>query len=116
MLSSARHVAAAIHRQADTQSGKGASHMTTQSTGDPQVTQAMDDPQVKLALEGGAAESAVAASDDDDKCACTLFAVVNPNGTIARGLGAVSAQRFAPGVYEVIFNRNVSRCAYVATI
>jgi hypothetical protein len=91
--------------------------MTTQSTGDPQVTQAMEDPQVRLTLEGGPAESEVAArDDDDDKCACTLFAVINPNGTIARGLGTASAQRFAPGVYEVIFNRNVSRAAYVATI
>jgi hypothetical protein len=59
---------------------------------------------------------AVAADRDEDDCACTLFAVVNANGTLARGLGAVSSQRLALGAYEVIFNRNVRDCAYVATI
>jgi hypothetical protein len=58
------------------------------------------------------------ADDDDDRrrCACTLFAVVNPDGSLARGFRAVSSQRFSPGQYEVVFNRNVSGCAYIATI
>lgn len=54
--------------------------------------------------------------DRDRGCACTLFAVVNADGSLARDFRAVSSQRFARGQYEVVFNRNVSRCAYVATI
>jgi hypothetical protein len=49
-------------------------------------------------------------------CACTLFAVVDANGSLQRGFRAVSAQRFSTGQYEVVFNHNVSRCAYVAAI
>lgn len=46
----------------------------------------------------------------------TLFAVVNSDGTLVRRCGAVSSTRIAGGQYEVIFNRNVRACAYVATI
>lgn len=47
----------------------------------------------------------------------TLFAVVNGNGTLARGLGAVSASRIVSGgSYQVIFNRNITKGAFVATI
>lgn len=74
--------------------------------------------------------SASAADDDDDNGAaatarlirsgraCTLFAVVNANGALARGCGARSSRRIpgSAGVYEVIFDRNVRDCAYVATI
>jgi hypothetical protein len=45
-----------------------------------------------------------------------LFAVVNADGTLARGLYAVSSTRFAPGEYEVIFNRDVTRGVFVASI
>lgn len=62
-------------------------------------------------LAPGAAEAGAVAG-----CACTLFAVVNDNGTLARGFGAVSATRFQPGRYAVTFDRNVSNCAYVAAI
>ncbi|MFE0590483.1 hypothetical protein [Micromonospora echinospora] len=44
------------------------------------------------------------------------FAVVASNGTLARGQDAVSVIKYGPGQYEVIFNRVVSRGAYVATI
>jgi hypothetical protein len=59
---------------------------------------------------------AEAAEDDGRRCACTLFAVLNPDGSRARGFGAVSSQRFAVGQYEVVFNRDVTGCAYIATI
>jgi hypothetical protein len=49
-------------------------------------------------------------------CACTLFAVVLPDGTLARGFRAISSMRFQPGWYEVGFNRDVSACAFSATI
>ncbi|NEP12243.1 MAG: hypothetical protein F6K14_18955 [Symploca sp. SIO2C1] len=45
-----------------------------------------------------------------------LFAVVNVNGTLDRGFGVVSSQKLMTGGYEVTFNRNISSCAYVATI
>jgi hypothetical protein len=60
--------------------------------------------------------SAEAAEAEIGGCACTLFAVVNDNGTLARGFGALSSTKLATGEYEVIFNRNVRDCAYVATI
>jgi hypothetical protein len=66
--------------------------MTTPSMDDPQVRQSMDDPQVRSAMEGGSGEPETSAAGAADNCACTLFAVINANGTLARGLGVVSAQ------------------------
>jgi hypothetical protein len=46
-----------------------------------------------------------------------LFAAVNANGTLARGFRVVSTANFAPGDlggFEVIFDRNVRNCIYVA--
>ena len=48
--------------------------------------------------------------------ATNLWAVINPNGTINRSSGTSSAARFSPGVYEVIFTRNVSSCAFVGAV
>ena len=47
------------------------------------------------------------------------WAVVNAAGVVQRfssGAGAVTAEHVATGQYEVIFNRDVSGCAYEATI
>ncbi len=45
----------------------------------------------------------------------TSWAVVNLDGSLARGRDAVSsAQLGVDGQYEVVFNRDVSQCAYVA--
>jgi|tagenome__1003787_1003787.scaffolds.fasta_scaffold19915807_1 hypothetical protein len=63
-----------------------------------------------------APEVTQADADSDDDGASPFFAVVNPDGTLARGLKATSAQRLAPGNYEVVFNRDVRTAAYVATI
>jgi Collagen triple helix repeat (20 copies) len=46
----------------------------------------------------------------------TLFARVKNDGTLQAGSGAVSAAEKAPGEYEVVFDRNVSACAYEATL
>jgi hypothetical protein len=43
-------------------------------------------------------------------------AVVTGAGLLARGRGVTSATRVAVGRYQVIFNRDVRGCAYVATI
>jgi hypothetical protein len=60
-------------------------------------------------------EVRLAAEEEEEGCAC-LFAVVDRTGVVARGKGVVSAARLTTGQYEVIFNRNVRNCAYVATI
>jgi hypothetical protein len=44
-----------------------------------------------------------------------LWAVVNLNGTLARGSRVTSVSRLGTGRYEVTFDRNVSGCAYIAT-
>jgi hypothetical protein len=46
-----------------------------------------------------------------------MWAVVNADGTLARGRGAAWSDSLGvDGQYEVVFNRDVSHCAYVATI
>jgi hypothetical protein len=58
----------------------------------------------------------VAARGEDDGDVTILFAVVNANGTLARGHKAVSATRLGTGAYEVVFRKDVRSCAYLATI
>lgn len=44
-----------------------------------------------------------------------LYAVVNADGSLARGYGVVSTLKLGgTGQYEVIFNRDVTLCAYMA--
>lgn len=68
--------------------------------------------ELNLPAGAAAAESEAAAPG----CACTLFAVVNAAGELVRGCGALDADPFDTGIYRVRFNRNVERCAWVATI
>ncbi len=46
------------------------------------------------------------------------WAVVNSSGTVVRhsGTSSITATKLSTGVYEVTFTKNVSGCAYVATI
>jgi S-layer homology domain len=44
------------------------------------------------------------------------FAVVNSNGTLARGRGVVSTARLTTGFYQVIFDTNITGCAYIGTV
>jgi hypothetical protein len=46
----------------------------------------------------------------------TRFAVVTNAGVLARGRNVTSAVRTGLGRYQVIFNRDVRGCAYLATI
>jgi hypothetical protein len=46
--------------------------------------------------------------------ATALWAVVAANGTLARGSHVTSAQGFGSGGYEVIFDRDVTGCAFLA--
>jgi hypothetical protein len=45
-----------------------------------------------------------------------LFGVVDQNGRLCRGRGAITSQKLGTGFYEVIFNRDVRLAAYIATI
>jgi hypothetical protein len=53
----------------------------------------------------------VAVEPADDGGVSTSFAVVNADGTLARGRSAVSAARLGTGQYEVVFRRDVRKCA-----
>jgi hypothetical protein len=44
------------------------------------------------------------------------FAVVNPDGTLARGTANVSSQRANMGQYYVSIDRDVAQCFFVATL
>jgi|SRR5580698_8634055 hypothetical protein len=44
------------------------------------------------------------------------FAVVDSDGTLARGVGTTGAVHLETGVYEVDFVKNVTACAYTMTI
>jgi hypothetical protein len=76
----------------------------------------MSELNLPQAAEGRAADVNVSGESRDDDDGGTLYAVVDSNGTLARGRRAVSATRLATGAYEVVFRRDVRRCAYVATI
>jgi hypothetical protein len=45
-----------------------------------------------------------------------LWAVMNASGSIHRGAGTTSAGRLGLGVYEVVFNQNVTGCVFVASV
>jgi hypothetical protein len=46
----------------------------------------------------------------------TMFAVVSADGTLARGYGVAFTSPDQPGQYDILFNRGVAKCAYVATL
>jgi hypothetical protein len=48
--------------------------------------------------------------------ATTLWAVVNSDGTLARGSHVTSTLQVRTGGYGVLFDRDVSSCAYEATL
>jgi hypothetical protein len=44
------------------------------------------------------------------------WAVINPVGTLARGSGVLSVSHTSTGTYRIQFNKNISACAWLATI
>ncbi|WP_229399440.1 hypothetical protein [Micromonospora okii] len=62
----------------------------------------------RAALKKGVGASYIAGS--------TSFAVVSSAGGLLRANDAVSATRYGPGQYQVVFNRSLTRGAYVATV
>ena len=54
---------------------------------------------------------------DSSAFARPMWATINADGTIARGAGVVSAEHLGvDGSYQVIFNRDITQCAYIATL
>jgi hypothetical protein len=45
-----------------------------------------------------------------------LLAVVNTNGSLARGTTGTSSSKLSAGVYEVLFERDITGCAYTASV
>jgi hypothetical protein len=76
----------------------------------------MSELNLPQAAEAQAADVNVAPETSDDDDARTMYAVVNANGTLARGRKAVSATRLGVGAYEVVFRKDVRKCAYLGTI
>ena len=80
-------------------------------------------PALRLLVDSGAPmavnSSTKVASLNADKVDgkdAPLWAVINLNGTTARGFGVTSSENASAGNYVVTFNRNVSKCAYVASL
>ncbi|MFV2102870.1 hypothetical protein [Micromonospora sp. LOL_024] len=46
----------------------------------------------------------------------TLFAVVNADGSLVRGLGAATANRLRTGMYQVVFDQDVTAASFVGTV
>ena len=65
----------------------------------------------------GPAGAAGAAGPKGDKgdSATGMWAVVDNNGTLIRNKGVTSAQKIGTGMYQVVFNSDVTACSYQAT-
>jgi hypothetical protein len=65
----------------------------------------------------GPAGTAGAAGPKGDKgdSATGMWAVVDNNGTLIRSKGVTSAQKIGTGMYQVVFNSDVTGCSYQAT-
>jgi hypothetical protein len=68
-----------------------------------------------MASTGGAV-AAVSTSGQSAASNTELWAVISSSGQILSGRGVTSAsQPFGTGTYQVLFNRNVVKCAYAVT-
>ena len=52
----------------------------------------------------------------DERFAPRLFAIVAQNGSLVRGSGVLRTQRNGSGDYSVVFSRNLTGCAGVASL
>jgi hypothetical protein len=53
---------------------------------------------------------------DSSAFARPMWATINADGTIARAAQVASSVRIGSGSYGVIFNRDITQCAYIATL
>ena len=90
----------------------------------PNLTRALARAKTPILLAAMPAAAVVATSLVQDKAAdaarrpllTTLWVVVNEDGTLDRGKGVTDSTRLTRGAYRITFNRNVSGCAYAATV
>jgi hypothetical protein len=80
-------------------------------------------PALRLKVDSGAPLAVNSANreaklnaDKVDGHDAPLWAVVNSNGTLVRGVSVTQTSRIDTGDYRVTFNRDVSGCAYAATL
>lgn len=74
---------------------------------------------VFAALLGGVSGIVALPSRDADAATrklTTLWAVVDADGNLVRGKGAVKSEKLATGFYRVTFNQNVRGGAYIASV
>jgi hypothetical protein len=90
--------------------------------GEKRLSWGSSGPAGKDGAQGAKGESGPAgdagAGGETPPAPADLWAVVNIKGELARG-GAETVSATAllePGAYEVVFDRNVSRCAYIAIL
>ena len=60
--------------------------------------------------------TAVLAASAAEAAPSLYFAVVGPAGVLSRGLGVTASHRLGRGGYEVIFNVDVTKCSFTATL
>ncbi|MEU4568391.1 hypothetical protein [Micromonospora sp. NPDC023956] len=87
----------------------------TEATGG-QPTAVRQGGQPPLAPESARVAREALKQDTGALATTVSFAVVHSNGVLARGQDVALVRRYGAGQYEVIFNRVVSRGAYIATI
>lgn len=103
--------------------GMDGTSCTVTDNGDGTKTISCDDGTMVIVSDGTDGVDGVAGMDGMDGMdgadapVTVLWAVVNgADGTIARSFATTSSARFSAGNYEVIFDRDVTGCAYVATV
>jgi hypothetical protein len=62
------------------------------------------------------AEHTTCASAGMPLTARALFAVVNADGLLVRGLGAAAANRLGTGMYQVVFDQDVTGASLIGTV
>ena len=62
------------------------------------------------------AQGAPGAKGDQGAPATRLWAVINASGTTSGGAGLTGSARLSAGLYEVVFDRDVTACSYQATM
>src|SRR3954452_14435210 len=62
------------------------------------------------------APGAPGAKGDQGAPATRLWAIVNASGTTSGGSGLTGSARLSAGLYEIVFDRDVTACSYQATM
>jgi hypothetical protein len=84
--------------------------------GDGTKTISCTDGTMVIVSDGADGMDGIPGMDGTDAPVTVLFAVVTSTGTLNRGFGATAATRMSAGTYEVVFDRDVIGCSYVATV